>query len=128
MTPQEIAKVRKAQALPGFQRMPGMAIYDLDAAAPCRLVYVRDGEYWGADEEGDGIFPFTPHLVEPSDSATAGCLLELLGPHWLAYREPDGPWRVWCTTDPHNDHRAGSLGWACINAALALGRWPGGER
>jgi len=62
---------------------------------------------------------------DPDDPATAGCLLALLGPVQEA---------IWYTGDCErwivavNDDRRlyTSLGRACIAAAEALGRWPGG--
>ena len=64
--------------------------------------------------------------VDPDDPATAGCLLALLGPCEFAYDDDDplcGPWSV---AIPHHFRMAPTIGRACIAAAEALGRWPGG--
>ena len=64
--------------------------------------------------------------LDPDDPATEGCLVRLLGPSFEA---------VWYTNDCDRwvvavgDERRlyTSLGRACIAAAEALGRWPGGN-
>jgi hypothetical protein len=70
----------------------------------------------------DGCIP------DPDDPATAGCLLALLEPaEPRPYRRPGGLWVV--ATVPYMETigiHSLPLGRACIAAAEALGRWPGG--
>ena len=74
---------------------------------------------------------------DPDDPATAGCLLALLGPppsegymaHVLPPSSAVTKWRVHMNTahtGPLSAYGA-TLGRACIAAAEAIGRWPGGE-
>ena len=84
-------------------------------------------------------------IPDPDADATAGCLLRLLGDEWGAYHH-DFSSHVWLTPyevvldrwltpprsslTPEVDWRQPpnlTLGRACIAAAAALGRWPGGE-
>ena len=73
--------------------------------------------------------------INPDDPATAGCLLALLGPGaWDNVAPgsaiaPDGEdWWAWVDGDYRPGWSEGmTLGRACIAAAKALGRWPGGE-
>ena len=99
---------------------------------------VDNGKVWGIgpyagdpiDLSGDGWLP------DPDDPATAGCLLALLG-GWdhLVSVDPcgDGSWLITYAIGPSDEtqeiaHVEGqTLGRACIAAAAALGRWPGGE-
>jgi hypothetical protein len=75
------------------------------------------------------IFP----APDPDDPATAGCLLRLLGD---GVRQVFPPFRNatarncswWCIyLSGGGCVEAPTLGRACIAAAAALGRWPGGE-
>jgi hypothetical protein len=89
---------------------------------------VDNGKVWGIgpyagdpiDLSGDGWLP------DPDDPATAGCLLALLGSSVMSV-EPadDGGWLV--ELYDLGVYHGSSLGRACIAAAEALGRWPGGE-
>ena len=76
---------------------------------------------------------------DPDDPATAGCLLALLGDSWCVaieggffalWRREDSRALELLTIDEYQAdsrlHIATSLGRACIAAAEALGRWPGG--
>jgi len=70
----------------------------------------------------DAVWP------DPDDPATEGCLLRLLG-HGaedltLGDLRNDGTW-AWLWWDGES-WRSLSLGRACIAAAAAIGRWPGG--
>lgn len=78
----------------------------------------------------------TPGLPDPDDPATAGCLLELLKPTpsegYMVYVLPPSSaltkWRIQMNTaqtGPLSVYGS-TLGRACIAAAAALGRWPGG--
>jgi GH24 family phage-related lysozyme (muramidase) len=84
----------------------------------------RTGERY---EDGDGQWIINK-WPDPDDPATAGCLLAMLegaGPR--PYRRPGGLWVV--ATVPYMEtygHLSLPLGRACIAAAEALGRWPGG--
>jgi len=73
---------------------------------------------------------------DPDDPATAGCLLALIGPTpadgYMAHILPPGgavaDWRIYMNTaiTGHMSAYGTTLGRACIAAAAALGRWPGG--
>ena len=73
-------------------------------------------------------------VPDPDDPATAGCLLAMLGPYVnVIVREHTTVVRI-LPNDPPADEPQGdstrgigvTLGRACIAAAAALGRWPGG--
>jgi len=87
-------------------------------------------------DDGDGLNLECICRVEwpdPDDPATAGCLLALLAPAGpRPYRRPGGLWVIvtrhrmtmpYMEPDRLQPH---TLGRACIAAAEALGRWPGG--
>lgn len=111
-----------AVSLPGWRGMRGMT------------------DTWGRTAVEDGVgglrweSPFNSpddaepeHTPDPNDPATAGCLLALLGPAAAG---------LTAITPPYDGgpvryigagiHSAIKLGRACIAAAEALGRWPGG--
>jgi len=111
---------RVAVALPGWQPARGMT------------------DTWGRTAVEDGIgglsweSPFNPkddaepeYLPDPNDPATAGCLLSLLGAVaeavWFS-----GDCSMWVVQHDGERLLYTSLGRACIAAAEALGRWPGG--
>lgn len=111
---------RIAVSLPGWRWIPGM-------------LEQRTGERY---EDGDG-----PWIVgkrpDPDDPATEGCMVRLLGDRLESVQmvestgEPDYGWRVmWFSDRGRICSTPGfvSIGRACIAAAEALGRWPGGER
>ena len=97
---------------------------------------MREGRTGERYEDGDG-----PWVVNkwpaPDDSATAGCLLALLQvvptegymAHVLPPSSAVTKWRVHMNTAQTGPTSAygWTLGRACIAAAAALGRWPGGE-
>ena len=106
-----------AVSLPGWRWMPGMR-----NVVPPR----RDGPGFASrilDAELTGPPPLTG-LPDPDDPATAGCLLALLG-SFAVY--DDGPTTWVCE---HHGARSvqRNVGRACIAAAEALGRWPGGDQ
>ena len=140
---------RLAVSLPGWRWLPGMSFGWEDDRKGTRIcnthvnhfrVRVDDGVVQGTHtgngavtivlQDGrvsSGSIPW-PH---PDDPATAGCLLALLGPgEWGNVApggavEPDGEgWWAWIDGKWSEGL---TLGRACIAAAAALGRWPGGE-
>ena len=110
---------RLAVSLPGWRWMPGML------------------GFW-SDTHGDVYRPrIDGHLgpwvksatagIDHDDPATAGCLLAMIG----ADDRPVSATRMTplCVTVWRHGlgtHTAHTLGRACIAAAAALGRWPGG--
>lgn len=87
-----------------------------------------DGTWWRPDS-ADGMFLDVDH------PATAGCLLALFGGAAdvrVGSRDWVSPWNVEIAVlgvdGRHHTIRQPTLGRACIAAAEALGRWPGGER
>lgn len=117
---------RIAVSLPGWRWMPGMLARL--SAGRLRVTLCGGGQLSGLRMGGqvvwsdDGVWP------DPDDPATAGCLLALLEPAGpRPYRRPGGLWVV--ATVPYMEtygHLSLQLGRACIAAAEALGRWPGG--
>lgn len=80
----------------------------------------------------------TPGVPDPDDPATAGCLLALLGDpltrmFWYGINvtvrvnimPPKGE-RVFIAEHGERGFNQPTLGRACIAAAEAIGRWPGG--
>ena len=120
-----------AVALPGWRWMPGMRVRNGDVRQWGTLAAVHpDGhvDYWDPEFEEllTGKHPSWLD-IDPDDPATAGCLLALLGPCEVAYDDDDplcGPWSV---AIPHHFRMAPTIGRACVAAAEALGRWPGGD-
>lgn len=99
---------RLAVSLPGWRWMPGM----------------REGRTGERYEDGDG-----PWVVnkwpDPDDPATEGCMVRLLGPvHEAVWYTGDCD--RWVVAVGEERRLYTSLGRACIAAAEALGRWPGG--
>ena len=113
---------RVAVSLPGWRWMPGM--------------FVPSPGYGRLDDDDVSDHPLyrlpLRHADEcwpnPDDPATAGCLLALLEPACpCPFRRPGGLWVV-TAGQPITPETmvARTLGRACIAAAEALGRWPGG--
>jgi len=105
---------RVAVSLPGWRWMPGMLQW-------------RTGPWMGSRRSVDSDYFDTGHEArvmkgdtwpDPDDPATAGCLLALLGPYADEVVYDCGMWTYGVAFD--------TLGRACIAAAEALGRWPGG--
>ena len=107
---------RLAVAIPDWRYMPGM-VASIGAAAS----RVDDIAHpWPMDVRS---------WPDPDDPATAGCLLALLEPASpCPFRRPGGLWVVTAGQPPTGSWDLPSLplGRACIAAAAALGRWPGG--
>ncbi len=112
---------RVAVSLPGWRWMPGMLQW-------------RTGPWMGSRRSVDSDYCDTGHEArvmggdtwpDPDDPATAGCLLALLG-------HEAGMVQVWYDGARWRPNAASpwvgpmGLGRACIAAAEALGRWPGG--
>jgi hypothetical protein len=126
---------RVAVSLPGWRWMPGMlAMWSLDEdpVMPLRLTEdASEGHTYTANPVWSGVRSDREHndheidpewcWVDPDDPATAGCLFALLGgPDTVAPLV-----ELYVSEGATGDIR--SLGRACIAAAEALGRWPGGE-
>ena len=113
---------RIAVSLPGWRWMPGM----LDTAGD-RLgeVTLHDGvravtapPWW--------TYGWRERLPDPDDPATEGCMVRLLGPvHEAVWYTGDCD--RWVVAVGEERRLYTSLGRACIAAAAAIGRWPGGE-
>ena len=113
---------RVAVSLPGWRWMPGM-----------RDVHPQGGRYSCRSMLSDDWW--TTHVQpDPDDPATAGCLLALLGTGVVTASGPDGS-RVGVEGESFGAGVSGrvfgsledTIGRACIAAAAAIGRWPGGE-
>jgi hypothetical protein len=123
-----------AVSIPGWGWMPGM-------------LNRRDGPRYMGSTRWAWDDPYRHHAQgiadddwpDPDDPATAGCLLALLGPRltvydYGSYAEPgENGLRFRVVVygaskgRPHWPPRdCKTLGRACIAAAAALGRWPGG--
>jgi hypothetical protein len=122
---------RVAVALPGWRWW-----FEYGPSGATRKCEIPISE-WQIDSEGDLITAgrCTP---DPDDPATAGCLLALLGPYACSLMRR----MLWSSHDAEGwmagvgspagakfrvTHSGSSLGRACIAAAEAIGRWPGGD-
>ena len=111
---------RLAVSLPGWRWMPGMFV-------PCPGYGRLDDD----DVSDDPLFGLPLRDTDecwpdPDDPATEGCLVRLLGPvHEAVWYTGDCDRWVVAVGDKRRLYT--SLGRACIAAAEALGRWPGGE-
>ena len=131
---------RVAVALPGWRWMAGM---HLCRPFPfCGGTVIDAGPIWhgeGPTQNGGGyqdVYPLPDAYPYPDDPATAGCLLALLGRAVRVVSEdttcaPDWYYRAHVPFHLSHDGRGygiaePTLGRACIAAAEALGRWPGG--
>ena len=118
---------RLAVSLPGWRWMPGMLQW-------------RTGPWMGSRRSVDSDYCDTGHEArvmggdtwpDPDDPATEGCLLRLLGDRALLLDLPTaktapGLWRAFVSRQSPCFTERLPLGRACIAAAEALGRWPGG--
>jgi hypothetical protein len=119
---------RLAVALPGWRWMPGMRQIGEDRGYALRLdvTGLRGLGAWHGfhGHVGDEHSP-----SDPDDPATAGCLLALLGPLGAIMDGLSlaGRMDVWSRLMHALMHDPEDIGRACIAAAEAIGRWPGGE-
>ena len=127
---------RIAVSLPGWRWMPGMRI-----GGEVSDRHKRVGDHWHM--RSAMLDPRRAHAwPDPDDPATAGCLLALLGPNLTAYdfgsyADEPGENGMRFRVVLYGDNKGKPLSWppvdcatlgrACIAAAEALGRWPGGE-
>ena len=112
---------RVAVGLEGFGWRPGMYPLVPDEHEPGE--WVSEERVW---QTQGGHLAVSDYAVPwPDDPATAGCLLVLLGDGWCMQHHDDG-WQVWGEVCGEF-FRQPTLGRACIAAAEALGRWPGGS-
>jgi hypothetical protein len=135
---------RLAVSLPGWRWMAGMLgewSLDDDPTMPLRLtedasgghLYVDNPVWSGVRSDREfNDYELDPEWCwpDPDDPATGGCLLELLGrPVEVRLYNDAGVTRyprVGCLLSEGRSGHASTLGRACIAAAAALGRWPGG--
>ena len=119
-----------AVSIPGWRWMPGMNVNGM---------VVLDADESGIEVVRKGIvqgWGYADSYPDPDDPATAGCLLALLGVEAWRIQYTHGYNGVFYTpSEPSRDRwseptwiQVATLGRACIAAAHALGRWPGGER
>ena len=117
---------RLAVSLPGWRWVRGM--HDADARTFIEYADCGEAQWLWAADDGCEHLPVEGRLPDPDDPATAGCLLALLsadGRPVSATRMTPLSVTVW--RHGLGTHTAPTLGRACIAAAAALGRWPGGE-
>jgi hypothetical protein len=129
---------RIAVSVPGWPWMPGMRSEintDTRRAAYRWLAGPSDDRHYGhvvivEDKHGHAcrtlatLQPGPDDVPDVDDPATAGSMLELLGDGYSVAISIDG-W-VSIGSWPTVIAEASTLGRACIAAAEALGRWPGG--
>ena len=110
---------RLAVSLPGWRWMPGMAI-----GGEVSPRHRRVGDHWHM--RSAMLDPRRAHAwPDPDDPATEGCMVRLLGPvHEALWYTGDCD--RWVVAVGEERRLYTSLGRACIAAAEALGRWPGG--
>ena len=121
-----------AVSIPGWRWIRGM--HDTDARTFIEYADCGEAQWLWAADDGCEHLPVEGRLPDPDDPATAGCLLALMGPVVnVIVRESTTVVRI-LPDDPPPDELKGestrgsgaTLGRACIAAAAALGRWPGG--
>lgn len=128
-TPEELGRI--AVSLRGWRWMRGMSALENDENREL-MVWGPCGE--AVYEDANGCPEFTmiegSDLPDPTDPATAGCLLQLLGAgaSWLQMTT----WAPDCARATPTAWRVGNvgpldLGSACIIAAKIIECWPGGD-
>ena len=113
--------------------MSGLALPAADAPASewGRLAALIPG--WRAPDDDLPSFWFAAidlFAPDPDHWAWEGWLLRMLGPGWYGQYDEDG-WELWACQVGRVGAQlidAPTLGRACIAAAAALGRWPGGAK
>lgn len=133
---------RIAVSLPGWRWMAGMQAVEPNHAPSvldrCTWVLNHDGDPKPIMESGGPCnhpvwgWPRGGWVPNPDDPATAGCLLAMLGDVVAAAAHATAAGEAAYVQWHHEDGRvitteAPTLGRACIAAAEALGRWPGGD-
>ena len=122
---------RLAVSLPGWRWMPGTLHLQIPAYNDCLTRRLDLGceasptqhEVWVSDASTDG----DRTVPDPDDPATAGRLLSLLGSERDSLMLlPNGAGLFEWYNGEDWDEKSLPLGRACIAAAEALGRWPGG--
>lgn len=113
---------RVAVSLPGWRWMPGM-LTNIGRLCQKRGRPLSQGNVAlylpGGGSPGRALVP------DPDDPATEGCMVRLLGPvHEAVWYTGDCD--RWVVAVGEQRRLYTSLGRACIAAAEALGRWPGG--
>lgn len=105
-----------ALQLPNWRILAGMRMVTIDPISkkvidqPLRVTY--------DDMPVQGPTPWWPDLT---DTATAGCLVYLLGRGWSQMQRSDGTWLL---TAPHGQSIEGSLlGEVAVRAAVGRGGW-----
>lgn len=124
---------RLAVSIPGWRWMPGM-IRCWEDGTRALIVPSEDGHFLvglddahGGPVDGLRLADAVGGYPDLDDPATAGCLLALLGPSISMTNRPDGTWWVGERRLAKRWWGDGvTLGRACIAAAAANGRWPGG--
>ena len=118
---------RVAVSLPGWEWMPGMLEHRHQLLGGWLKRRSIDSDYFNTGHEAR---LFDEHAwPDPDDPATEGCLIRLLGSARLARQALTAAGHY---NEAHRLHIAFMLGKgigpACIAAAAALGRWPGGDK
>ena len=114
---------RLAVSLPGWRWMPGMLQWMPEPWMGSRRSI--DSDYFDTGHEA--FVMRGDEWPDPDDPATEGCLIRLLGPvHEAVWYTGDCD--RWVVAVGEERRLYTSLGRACIAAASALGRWPGGDK
>lgn len=129
---------RLAVAIPGFAwTMPWASLPDEHGRVWRRNWCPRDSGFGWTQVCGPLRRDRRPtfEAIDPDDPAAAGCFLRLHsdspGWHWVEVDTQDYGYRLCSWMGRGHEVKRGPLarnpGRACIAAAAALGRWPGGE-
>ena len=121
--------IERAQTRPGFGWMPGMRLAGREGR------HGRVGDHWRRTPDAAWIRVHDggPAVIDPTDPATGGCLLALLGDAVRAVQRSGPRMRLLAIVytagegeAPQRTDWSPTLGEACIRVALDLGYWPGG--
>jgi len=125
-----------AVSIPGWRWMLGMGdMTGLQVLGWVDPAQQRRLRCWHIHMECVGTYLPARLLPDPDDPATAGCLLALYsdapGWHWVEVDREKYGYRLCSWMGRGHTVKRGPLarsaGRACIAAAAALGRWPGGD-